>query len=370
MKKKNLFYLIIISFLFFLIYSLAGVYGYIEYKKFKPYLFRNSIDLDFHYKYSNKVNHLRAEKIDGKTTGYFFNNLTNVKSKNKILFLGDSWFDQIGLENYKESNKSLKEFSLKKDIQIINGGIASFSPSLMHVQYNLLKNDFNINPTILILHIDQTDIGDEYCRYRERKIYDNEKNLISVERFDFDKQVFNGLKIYKYSEIKLHNNYIVKLIKLSNFSIQYFINKNFFRIKKIIKHGYRTGDERNYYKCRFKVIKSFLDNKNSKADEYFKETLIKFFNNLDNQTNLKQIMITSFPHRDHIKNIYQNNVSFLIDDVLEKYGNKFFHLNFSNNSFKDFDLDKLYVVGDEASHLNPKYHNEIFIKNIIKKINF
>jgi len=55
MKKKNLFYLIIISFLFFLIYSLAGVYGYIEYKKFKPYLFRNSVDMDFHYKYSNKV---------------------------------------------------------------------------------------------------------------------------------------------------------------------------------------------------------------------------------------------------------------------------------------------------------------------------
>ena len=39
-------------------------------------------------------------------------------------------------------------------------------------------------------------------------------------------------------------------------------------------------------------------------------------------------------------------------------------------SFKDFELDKLYIVGDEASHLTPKYHNEIFIEKIINYINF
>tara|TARA_B100000035_G_scaffold294958_1_gene285639 strand:- start:683 stop:1795 length:1113 start_codon:yes stop_codon:yes gene_type:complete len=370
MEKKNYFYSIIIIFLFFLIYFLAGIYGYIDYTRFKPYLFSNSVDLEFHYKYSNKVNHLRAKKFDGKTTGYFFDNISDVRSKEKILFLGDSWFDQIGLEKYKGSKKSLKEFSIKNNIQIINGGTTSFSPSLMQIQYNLLKNDFNINPSILILHIDQTDIGDEYCRYREKKIYDDKKKLVSVERFDFDKEIFSGLKIYEYSKIKLNDNYLFKFIKLSNFSIKYFINKNFFRIKKIIEYGWRTGDERNYYKCRFKVIKSFLDRKNPKADNYFKKTLIEFLDNLENQKNLKKIIITSFPHRDHVKNIYQNNVSSLINDVLENYGNKFFHLNFSNNSYKDFDLDQLYVVGDEASHLNPQSHNEIFIKEIIKKINF
>lgn len=370
MQKKNFFYLIIISFLVFLIYVLAAIYGYIEYKKFKPYLFDNASDLEFHYKYSNKINHLRSEKFNGKTTGYLFSDIGDIKSQNKILLLGDSWFDQIRLDHYKESKKSLKEFSIKNDFQIINGGISSFSPSLMNLQYNLLKNEFDINPSILILHIDQTDIGDEYCRYKERKIYDDQGNLQSVKRFDFDKEIFNGIKIYKYSEIKLNNNYLFKFIKLSNFSIQYFVNKNFFRIKKIIKHGWRTGDERNYYKCRFKVIKSFLDNKNINANEYFKKSLIEFFDNLENQTNLKQIIITSFPHRDHIKNIYKNNVSFLIDDILKNYENKFFHLNFSNVSYEDFDLDKLYIVGDEASHLSPKYHNEVFIKKIIEKINF
>ena len=43
MEKKNYFYSIIIIFLFFLIYFLAGIYGYIDYTRFKPYLFSNSV---------------------------------------------------------------------------------------------------------------------------------------------------------------------------------------------------------------------------------------------------------------------------------------------------------------------------------------
>jgi hypothetical protein len=45
------------------------------------------------------------------------------------------------------------------------------------------------------------------------------------------------------------------------------------------------------------------------------------------------------------------------------------HLNFSNISYENFNLDKLYQINDIASHLSPKYHNEIFIKKIIEKLN-
>ena len=31
----------------------------------------------------------------------------------------------------------------------------------MHVQYKILKNQFKISPQLLVIHIDQTDIGDE-----------------------------------------------------------------------------------------------------------------------------------------------------------------------------------------------------------------
>ena len=44
----------------------------------KSNLFDNSIDLNFHYKYSNKVNHLRPSKVDNKTTDYLFNKISNI----------------------------------------------------------------------------------------------------------------------------------------------------------------------------------------------------------------------------------------------------------------------------------------------------
>ena len=370
MKKKNFFYLIIINFLIFIIYILSGVYGLIDYKKYNQYLFKNSKDLEFHYKYSNIINHLRSYKINGETGDYLFNFINSTESKNKILFLGDSWFDQINLKEYSKSFTKLKNFSSKNKFDIINGGISSFSPSLMHLQLKILKNDFGISPKIIIIHIDQTDIGDEFCRYKERKKFNKKGHIVAVERFNFDKEVFNGQKIYKYSEIKLKKYSVIRFIGLSNFTISYFVRKNIFRLNKIIKHGWRTGDERNYYKCRFKVIKSFLDNKNLEANTYFKKTLNNFFNYLGNQDSIEQIIISTFPHRNHIEGTYKNNVSTLVDEVLENYENKFQHINFSKSSFKDFELDKLYIAGDEASHLTPKYHNEIFIEKIINYINF
>ncbi len=368
MNNKKKFYLILLSFLILLTYSLIGIYGLFDFNRYKSKLFDNTIDINFHYKYSDKINHLRPNKVDGNTTDYLFNNINNIKSKDKILFLGDSWFQQINQKNYKSSYVSLKEFSQKNKFEIINAGITSFSPSLMQLQYELLKKEFNINPSILVVYIDQSDIGDEFCRYKERKIFNKNGYLIAVNRFDYDKEIFNGIKIYKYSKIKLQSNSFTKFIKLSNFTTYYFIKKNFFRLVQIIKHGWTSSDKINFYKCRFKVIKSYLDNKDDKADKYFKKTLSKFFDYLNNDKNIKKIIVTTFPHRNHLKGEYKNNVSFHVEEVIKKYDDRFQHLNFLNFSLNDFDLDKLYVIGDVASHLNPEPHNEIFIKKIIEKI--
>ena len=87
MKKKNLFYLIIVSFLIFLIYILSGIYGYIDYKKYYQFLFNNSKDLKFHYKYSNKINHLRSFKVNGKTTDYLYNFVKEISFPGLIIFI-------------------------------------------------------------------------------------------------------------------------------------------------------------------------------------------------------------------------------------------------------------------------------------------
>ena len=53
----------------------------------------------------------------------------------------------------------------------INAGISSYSPTLMTIQYKILKNDFKINPDYVVVHIDQTDFGDDVCRYKKNRYY-------------------------------------------------------------------------------------------------------------------------------------------------------------------------------------------------------
>ena len=40
----------------------------------------------------------------------------------------------------------------------------------MNLQLDVLEQDFKIFPDVIIAYIDQTDIGDENCRYKNNKI--------------------------------------------------------------------------------------------------------------------------------------------------------------------------------------------------------
>ena len=168
--KKKIFSLITLSVLFSFTYLLFGLWGIFEINKNKENLFKVKKNLSFHKKYSREMHHLRDSNRWGeKESDYLFSVIYQDKSFEKLLLIqGDSWSEQIS--ESPPSKSMLKEFSKIKKINIVNSGITSFAPSLMHVQYKILKRDFNITPSALIIYIDQTDIGDERCRYSKKKI--------------------------------------------------------------------------------------------------------------------------------------------------------------------------------------------------------
>ena len=97
------------------------------------------------------------------------------------------------------------------------------SPSLMKLQYEVLKKDFKIQPNIVVAYIDQSDIGDELCRYKDKSVYDNENNLISIKKENYTRAAYDYTKVYKFSEIILSNKpKIIKNFQMSNFHIKYF----------------------------------------------------------------------------------------------------------------------------------------------------
>ena len=182
-------------------------------------------------KYTNVLNHIRGYDVETSDLVYSSINKYNLNNRN-ILFQGDSWYEQINFppndfaknyynvylknnspKNYKTLN-FLREWTLQRNVGAINGGTASYSPSLMSVQLEVLENDFNIKPNFLIAYIDQTDLGDENCRYKDNKIF-KDKKLISVGNSkSLGKSIFNYNKILKFSEINL--SLIQSFIKCMN----------------------------------------------------------------------------------------------------------------------------------------------------------
>ena len=124
-----------------------------------------------------------------------------------------------------------------KKIGVINAGTGSYSPSLMSVQLEVLEKDFGIKPNILIAYIDQTDLGDENCRYKDNKVFKNNE-LIKIDATEtITKQAFDYTRMLKISEINLSSKpKIIKLFKIVNYELQFeftkFFKKNYFKNNK------------------------------------------------------------------------------------------------------------------------------------------
>ena len=363
--KKVIFKSILFFLLFLFTYFLIGIWGVFEINKNRNLLFKSKENLIFHKNYSDQVHHLRdADRWGNKKNGYLFSVINEVDKQAKtILFQGDSWIESIS--EIKKSKKILKRFSIKNNFNIYNAGITSFAPSLMHIQYKILKNEFNIVPDLLVMYIDQTDIGDEYCRYKNKKVYTKNGNLEKIRREKFTRATYDYSKLYLYSELNFQSTFN-KIIKFPAKKTHYFLKRNFNQFNNIFENGYKN---RNIRKCGFKEIMKELENYNKNAENYFKKSLSEFLNFLASEDNLEKIFIVSFPHRKHLDNTYKVNVSDYIDDTLIVNEDKRIqHINMSKIDLSNFDKNEIFKPLDLASHLKNDYHSKIFMKNIVSKI--
>ena len=228
--KKEKFILILIStFIGFILgYSTFFLFYYNKFdEKIKKILVPKE-KYEIILKYLDIVNHIRPEYVN--TSELVYSVINPYSSKINILMQGDSWFNQINFptkdnaKSYKDVNiieptrndlKSLNfisNWAKKRDIGVINAGTGSYSPSLMSVQIEVLERDFNIFPNILVSYIDQTDFGDEICRYSKNKIYENDKLSRVSSTKGLDKSAFNYSRMMKLNEINL--NYDSKFLKV------------------------------------------------------------------------------------------------------------------------------------------------------------
>lgn len=98
--------------------------------------------------------------------------------KNNIWIFGDSWGKGIR-ENEKDLRTISRNLSGKfAKLRIFANG--SWSPLLMNLAARHRSKIYNESPDLVVLFLDQTDIGDDYCRYRPFVERDDEGHLLRV----------------------------------------------------------------------------------------------------------------------------------------------------------------------------------------------
>ena len=230
-------------------------------------------NLNFHEEYSNRIHHLRGNNWphDKKDIlwikeDYLFSTFSDFKKNQKnFLIQGDSWAEYMVFKD--KINKNLKELVQKKKIGLINSGVSSYSPSTMKVQYKILEEEYDIKPNFLISIIDQTDIGDELCRYRHNIVENNDGTVKYIKREVNTGAVMDASKHYSFSRILLEKKNFINF-HITNYYFYKTYNEIKTRVYNIKKFGFKDSGN---YKCEFQQIQKYLFNLKQDDKDYFKK---------------------------------------------------------------------------------------------------
>lgn len=373
--KKNKNTLLAVFFGFIIVYSIIFFKTLSNIDEEFQYAFKNKENYLFHEKYSKLVHHLRDESTldkiipNTKPKDLLFTDIYD-KGEKTILFQGDSWIQQIHRIKNKESFEMLRNFGLKKEINIIGAGIPSYSPSLMNMQLDLLEKEFNIKPNIIVSFINQTDFGDELCRYKKNKIFINGKFEKITQEVNFEGAGwFNYSNTYGLSKIKFKNKAIYfKSLEVINFKAKNKIKKTINKIKNSINQNDVP------IKCYNNELSKYLKNPSKVDIKYFEETILEYIDKVVEKKSVKKLILVTFPLKEHFlykKNKINNKLPYNISELVNKIivdRKDIVHLDFSSLLLDNHSFDYSSIWAADQVHLNPANHSNIFIKNILKEL--
>jgi len=270
-----------------------------------------------------------------------------------VLIQGDSWGELLETE-------AADVFLSDVKARFIMGGTSSFSPSNMAAQLAYLVHEKEISIDYVVAFIDNTDIGDEYCRYKDQLIYPS-----SSTEF---------LKVATFSENRQYEHYAIPPIAIAKSSDVHalVLLKEFqYRFKRYLLTN-QMIDPNNI--CSFqKDILSPLEKENRKVNSHFL-SIINLYMKTAKRLGIKHVLIVTHPHRRHLpnaKNPYQISVSDLIQANIEDIK--------SLENFPDFQISHLNVSptedqysagyfreGDLSSHLTIKGNRSLASKIVVK----
>ena len=324
-------------------------------------------NINFIKDYFNYVNHARSPTSIRDFTSNASNN-DNVsiiayseylpkKKQNqiKVLVQGDSWMELFDLHA-----KSI----IPENVHLINGGTSSYSPSLMSGQLLYLYKKRDFKPDYVIAYIDQTDVGDELCRYKDY-----------VKDFKYKSVKGKIVEPFPTTTILLTPGYTLRIgdyLKIrpwyTMFELIYYA-KNRILLRSVMfshnKKKYQKYGEPRI--CPFSEASKPLTTISESEEKIFFNTIISYIDTIKAiNVNAKIILITH-PHKSHLNGIYKYSVSSTINNITNTYGGLVRHIDM-NIVEKKTKYEYHWQEYDRASHLNKRGINEL-MKYVFSVIN-
>ena len=341
--------------LFLLFEALGQAYKYKHIKQNKLFISTEYID-----NYLKYVNHHKRHEVKNELSDYSLKpqNLSSdsisayscygikcVSNQRDYDFLiqGDSWAEQF--------DKNMKSFLIDDYSQknVISGGTSSFSPSNMEGQLGFLRDEgYSFKKIITI--IDQTDIGDEFYRYKLKTNPSEDSKISStVSPYDQDEHI----NYYNHSFED----------RLINSSGAYYL---VYRLRERLNLIPQSG-------VSFLKINSPLRFKSQSAEKYFQKRLRSYIDFILASDKLQNLYIITHDHYQNLNGEYTFSVQQLVSKVLEDHFSSnniiHIHLNPADEGFcKNKDCSDFFISGDIASHPRIDKWHEI-ISTIKKRMN-
>ena len=302
-----------------------------------------------------------VSKSNINESSYVSINAFKKEHNENILIQGDSW---AAFANTEKIANFLKNLAIKRNFGLYNAGVIGYSVSPMNVQLHLLRNKLNINPSIIIAIMDQTDLGDEL--HRNQTLTKNTLQLTNTyASYKFKKKFFNILDSKNFS-----------FFKLLGLSKEFFIS----RYKQFNNDFYKTFSYIIYRIIYLiddvpTVISPLVYGLEKDNKKVIKYRLNNYINNVFKNNDLKKLVIVTHPHRNHLvndKTKYKENISLIINNTIfnSSHKKKILHINFNDDFdyvYKNIEIEKIFWKNDRSSHLTEQNYLDYYYPHIFSK---
>jgi hypothetical protein len=283
------------------------------------------------------------------------------ETRANVLIHGDSWAEQA---SFGPSRAYLEQVAAKDGLGIVAAGVSSYAPSPMTLQLRLLREEFDLWPTVVFGIVDQTDIGDELNRYTDR-VFDDAGRLIALdsriagaETFDYGGWGLRTTNVFSDAPA------LVKLIRHLGFQLD----------------DYRLGRGRHDMPSYgWDDIKAPLDGAVTPAElDIFDQSLDRYIAEVFVDPNVDRLCLVTHPHRNHL--LPEDDPAHYPVDVRERvaaavarspWREQIVHTDFTADFaavYGDRPAHELFQVDDPASHLTDAAHAAFYLPRLMRAL--